>query len=75
MKEKEGLTAEAVVFWPGSLPLLWISYLLLNNSLTATFSEVAISYVYLFWHFVFSLVLSWAPDVSFARVFIAPCCM
>lgn len=63
--------------WPGSLPLLWISYLMLSEPLTAIFSEVAISYVLfiLAFCFVFSLVLSWDPDVSFAGVFIAPCCM
>lgn len=54
-----------------------ISYLMLSESLTATFSEVAISYVLfiLAFSFVFGLVLSWDPDVSFGGVFIAPCCV
>lgn len=49
---------------------------MLSESLTAIFSEVAISYVLfiLAFCFVFILVPSWDPDVSFA-VFIAPCCM
>lgn len=63
--------------WPGSLPLLRISYLMLSESLTATFSEVAISYVLfiLAFCFGFSLVLSWDPDVSFAGVFVVLYCM
>lgn len=50
---------------------------MLSESLTATFSEVAISYVLfiLAFCFGFSLVVSWDPDVSFAGVFVVLYCM